>query len=85
MPSNIQAALGLAQLKRVNELINIKRTQLKLYKEQMSSINGLSFNKEPPQGVNGAWITTLVFGNDLNITKENALAFLNAKEIPAKP
>ena len=85
MPSNIQAALGLAQLKRVNELINIKRTQLKLYKEELSSINDLRFNTEPPQGINGAWITTLVFGNDLNITKENALEFLNTREIPARP
>ena len=56
-----------------------------MYKEKMSNIDGLSFNTEPPKGINGAWITTVVFGKDINITKENALTFLNAKDIPARP
>ena len=85
MPFNIQAALGLAQLKRINELVNIKRKHLRLYKDNMSDIEGLSFNPEPPQGLNGAWITALVFDKSYNINKEKALEFLIAQDIPARP
>ena len=85
MPFNIQAALGYAQLKRVDELVNIKRNHLNLYKHFLKDINGLSFNVEPIDGVNGAWITGLVFDKSLNITKSKALEYLLEKGIPARP
>ena len=85
MPFNVQAALGYAQLKRIDELVEIKRNHLTLYKEFLKDIKGLNFNPEPFEGINGAWITALVFDKKHDITKAKALKYLNERGIPARP
>ena len=62
MPFNIQAALGYAQFQRIEELVGLKRKQLKMYRERVGEIEDVYLNPEPEDGVNGAWITSIVFG-----------------------
>lgn len=66
--SNIQAAIGCAQVERIGELIDRKREILSLYKERMGALPGLSMNPEPSGVVIGAWMPTAVFATDLGIT-----------------
>jgi perosamine synthetase len=66
--SNIQAAIGCAQVERIGELIDRKREILSLYKERMGALPGLSMNPEPNGVVIGAWMPTAVFETDLGIT-----------------
>ena len=85
MPFNIQAALGLAQLNRIEELVRIKRNILNLYKQYLNDIEGLQFNEEPPGGRNGAWITGMVFDKKYHIEKEDFIKYLTNRGIPARP
>ncbi|MES2767725.1 MAG: DegT/DnrJ/EryC1/StrS family aminotransferase [Bdellovibrionota bacterium] len=85
MPFNIQAALGYAQFKRIDELLKMKRHHLESYKNKLKDIPDITFNPEPEGGINGAWITGLVFGKSHDISKEIALEKLNAIKIPARP
>jgi perosamine synthetase len=85
MPFNVQAALGYAQFQRIDELVGKKREQLKMYKEKLKDIPDIQFNPEPPGGVNGAWITGLVFGKSHKITKIDAMEKLMKLGLPARP
>jgi len=85
MPSNVQAALGLAQFQRLKELVDKKRWILKKYKENLADISDIILNPEPDHIVNGAWCTALVFGEKYKLTKENAMTKLADIGIPSRP
>jgi perosamine synthetase len=85
MPFNLQAALGWAQFQRVDELVAKKRWLLEAYRKGLADIPDLHFNPEPEGGVNGAWITGLVFGASHRMTKARAMEGLLALGLPARP
>ncbi|WP_300156643.1 DegT/DnrJ/EryC1/StrS family aminotransferase [Solidesulfovibrio sp.] len=59
--SNIEAAIGCAQLERVDELLARRREIFLAYKERLADIPDLAMNPEPPGTVNGFWMPTVVF------------------------
>jgi len=62
--SNIQAAIGCAQMQRIDELVDRKRSILQSYIEEFErlGIAHRGFNLEPPDCSIGAWMTTVVMG-----------------------
>ncbi len=57
--SNIEAAIGCAQMERIKELIAGKRRVFKHYAKALAHLP-LSMNPEPPGTVNGYWMPTIV-------------------------
>lgn len=82
--SNIQAAIGCAQLERIDELVDRKREILSLYRERLGDLEGVSMNPEPPGCVNGAWMPTAVFDARTRITRDTLLAAFSAENIDAR-
>jgi len=82
MPFNIQAAIGLAQFERIDELVGKKRDQFKFYKYNLQGLN-LQFNHEPSNVVNGAWITAAVFEDDFN--RDSFISKALQNEVPIRP
>ncbi len=82
--SNIQAAIGCAQVERIDELTSRKREILAYYKERLSGLPGLSMNPEPPNTVNGAWMPTAVCSPETGITREKLQAVFAAESIDAR-
>ncbi|MBF9046461.1 aminotransferase class V-fold PLP-dependent enzyme [Rhodobacterales bacterium LSUCC0031] len=68
--SNIQAAIGCAQMERIHDLIARKRQIFETYRQQISSIPGIRMNPEPEGTINGAWMPTIVFEPETGITWE---------------
>ena len=68
--SNIQAAIGCAQMERIESLIRRKREILHRYKELLAPFPGVSLNPEPAGIENGAWMPTAVFSPELNLSRE---------------
>lgn len=85
MPFNVQAALGYAQFQRIDELEGRKKEQLRMYREKLSGIEDIELNPEPEGGVNGAWITALLFGKSYNLTKAEAMEKLANLGVPSRP
>lgn len=85
MPFNVQAAIGYAQFQRLDELVGRKRWLFQSYKAKLEDIPDLQFNWEPAGDVNSVWITGLVFGKSHNLTKPEAIARLEAMNVPARP
>ncbi|ANK89782.1 MULTISPECIES: DegT/DnrJ/EryC1/StrS family aminotransferase [Rhizobium] len=68
--SNIQAAIGCAQLERIDELVNRKREILASYMIRLSTLPGITMNPEYTGTINGAWMPTAVFHPSTGITRE---------------
>ncbi len=85
MPFNLQAALGYAQFQRIDELVGKKREQLAMYRDRLNDIDDIELNPEPQGGVNGAWITGLVFGKSHNMTKLKAIEEMSRLGVPCRP
>ena len=82
--SNIQAALGCAQLTRIDELVSRKREILTRYKRAFQGIDSISMNPEPIGTTNGAWMPTVVFDESSGITREKLQAAFKAFDIDAR-
>jgi perosamine synthetase len=82
--SNIQAALGCAQMERIHELIDRKRDIFSYYRDHLAKISGLSMNAEHTGTINGAWMPTVVFGPESKVTREILQAAFIKENIDAR-
>ena len=86
--SNIQAALGLAQFERADEIINKKRLIFQWYKKALTSIDDIILNPEPEWAKNVYWQPTIVFGDSWDIPEEKRnllIEDLNERGIAVRP
>lgn len=82
--SNVQAAIGCAQIERIDDLIERKREIMKFYRDSLAHIPGLALNLESIDLINGAWMPTVVFSDNLGITREMLIAAFAEKNIDAR-
>ncbi|MDG4595646.1 MAG: DegT/DnrJ/EryC1/StrS family aminotransferase [Candidatus Contendobacter sp.] len=82
--SNIQAAIGCAQIERIEEIVSRKREILRYYRERLEILPGVSMNPEPVNTVNGAWMPTVVFDKKTAVTRENLQTAFADENIDAR-
>jgi perosamine synthetase len=82
--SNIQAAIGCAQIERIDELIDRKREIFISYKEALVDVTGISMNPESEGTINGVWMPTVVFAPETGVTREKLQADFSAENIDAR-
>lgn len=82
--SNIQAAIGCAQLERVDELTRRKREIFSYYREHLLVRPGICMNPESVNTVNGAWMPTAVFIPETGITREMLQSAFASENIDAR-
>lgn len=82
--SNIQAAIGCAQMERIEELIKRKQEILAIYRKYFALLQGLSMNYEPKGTINGAWMPTIVFAKESGITREKLQAAFANENIDSR-
>lgn len=83
--SSMQAALGLAQLERVEELIDHKRKTFAWYQEELDGVSGMTLN-EPGQDVFSTyWMVNIMLDPSLGWTKERFMHELNVHNIDSRP
>jgi perosamine synthetase len=83
--SNLQAALGLAQLERLEELVQKKREIFYWYKELLEEANGIFLNPDHPDLYNSYWMTTVLWGASLKQTKFDMVQKLKEAGIASRP
>ena len=82
--SNVQAAIGCAQLQRIEDLVARKREIMAYYRQRLEQFQGLSLNPEPPGTINGAWMPTVVFDQGLNVNRAQLIAAFKLENIDAR-
>jgi perosamine synthetase len=82
--SSLQAALGLAQLERMGELLTKKRQIFAWYRERLAELAGTSLNAEPANTINSYWMVTAIFSNDWG-GKERVIRELAERGVASRP
>lgn len=82
--SNLQAAIGCAQIERIDELISRKREIMATYRTAFSQVSGISMNPESNNVVNGFWMPTLVFDLTKEVSREMLIEAFSAQNIDAR-
>ena len=72
--TNIQAALGLAQLERLDSVIQHRRRLITWYKDQLSGIEGLSFQASVPDSESVYWMIAVLFDGWKDYEDRDAVA-----------
>ncbi len=83
--SSLQAALGLAQLERIDELIEKKRMIFQWYQEELKDHKGITLNCEPAGINNTYWMVTAIIDAELGLDKSHLLEQMNKKQIAGRP
>ena len=82
--SNVQAAMGCAQLLRIGELVRKRQATLKTYKNELPSSVSLMMNPEQVGCENGAWMPTLIMSASSNIKSDDLLIACRGSGIDAR-
>jgi len=82
--SNLQAAVGYAQVERIDALIARKREIFQAYRQALQGLPGVHLNPEPPGTVNGAWMPTVVFDAETGVTREALQQAFAAENVDAR-
>ncbi len=82
--NNIQAAIGCAQLEKIDYYIKIKRKNFKLYQKLLSGVNGFSFITEPDYSFSNYWFYSLIVEPGA-INNKKLIDFLRINGIESRP
>lgn len=83
--SSMQAALGLAQLERVEELVERKREIARWYMDELAGLEGVTFNSQAPDVKNTYWMNTVVLAEELGIDKLALMQAMSDQGIDCRP
>lgn len=83
--SNMQAAFGLAQLERIEHLIDAKRRVHQWYVELLDGVPHLTLLRETPGTSSIHWMNNIVLDDSIALTREQVIAALRASRIDTRP
>lgn len=83
--SSMQAALGLAQLERIDELVAKKRQIFEWYRQGLAGVKGLQLNCEADYIKNTYWMVTVILDLFLGLEKEKVINLMKEKGISTRP
>lgn len=84
--TNIQAALGVAQLERLPEFLQIKKQNYQSYKEAIDQIEGLQLAPVPDYAANNHWLYALqIDEQQYGFSKMELIEKLARNQIQARP
>ena len=81
--SNVQAAIGLAQIERIEDLIASKRRIFDQYHAALEHLP-IAMNPEPSHTVNGYWMPTVMVDRNVEFDRQELLTVLKSNQIDAR-
>jgi perosamine synthetase len=83
--TNLQAALGVAQLERIDELLAKRKETFEWYKEKLKGIKGVKLNYQASWAKNVYWMVCLEIDGHTEIQRDEFIKKLKAKGIDSRP
>ncbi|AGF51739.1 spore coat polysaccharide biosynthesis protein; SpsC [Synechocystis sp. PCC 6803] len=84
--TNIQAALGVAQMERINKIPEAKRRIAQLYEQELLQIQGLTLPPRQPWAESVFWLYTILINQDkLELNRDQLMSRLQEKGIETRP
>ncbi|HKY57463.1 MAG TPA: DegT/DnrJ/EryC1/StrS aminotransferase family protein [Aeromicrobium sp.] len=82
--SNIEAAIGCAQLERVDALVAAKRAVLNVYRAALEPTGLVTLNPELPNTHIGAWMSNAVYAESTGVTREQLVEVFRSHDVDAR-
>jgi len=83
--TNLQAAVGLAQLEQIEEFIKIKEDNYKLYKETINQIEGLKILDFRDDIRPNYWFYSLYCDEPYALNRDEIIKYLESRKIQTRP
>ena len=82
---NILAAMGVAQLEKVDEYLEVKRRNAKLYNELLKDVEGITLTKEVDYVDNCYWLYSILIEDNFRMSRDELIELLKENGIQARP
>jgi perosamine synthetase len=83
--TNIQAAIGLAQLERIDEMIDIRRRNAAHYNRRLADVRGLTLPPETDWAKNVFWMYSVIIDDEFGLERDEVRAKLRAAGVDTRP
>jgi len=83
--SSMQAALGLAQLERIDELVARKRELFGWYRDALCEDGHITLNYEAPLVKNTYWMVTAIIDQTVGVTKDELITLMAQRSVDCRP
>jgi perosamine synthetase len=82
--TNIQAAIGLAQLEHIDRFVEMRRKNTSLYNKQLKEVAGITLPKEMKWAKNVYWMYSIVIEDEFGMSRDELMAFLRQKGVDTR-
>jgi len=82
--TNIQAAIGLAQLERIDELIEKRRSHAYLYNHLLRNVKGIKLPPEKEWAKNVYWMYSILISDEFGMSRDELMGKLEEKDIQTR-
>ncbi|MCX6044945.1 MAG: DegT/DnrJ/EryC1/StrS family aminotransferase [Chloroflexi bacterium] len=83
--TNLQAAVGVAQMARIDEFIERKRQIAQQYTTALTNLAGVTLPVELPGYTNVYWMYSVLIGQDYGLTRDELIPALRERGIDSRP
>lgn len=83
--SNVQAAIGLAQIERAEEIVERRIQIFKWYQERLQDIPEISINGQKPWAKNIYWMSSIVLSDKVPLERDAFIAELKQRKVDSRP
>lgn len=83
--TNLQAALGCAQMERADELLAGRKNIYNCYASLLKDVKGVRLNQTAPWATNSYWLVTAEFPGYREKERDDLIAYLREKGIDSRP
>jgi perosamine synthetase len=83
--SNVSAAMGLAQLERIDDFVDKKHQIFRWYQNNLENVGGLLLNKELPLGFSNMWLYSIILDYNFGVSRNDLIIKLKERGIDTRP
>ncbi len=82
--TNIQAAIGLAQLESIDRFVEMRRKNAQLYNKQLKGVSGITLPQEKKWAKNVYWMYCIVIEDEFGMSRDDLMAYLRQKGVDTR-
>ena len=83
--TNIQAALGLGQMKKIKKFVEVKRKVGLLYKKLLSEVDGITRQAEKSWAKSSYWMNGVLIEDSFGVGRDELMGLLKKENIDSRP
>lgn len=83
--TNLQAALGVAQMERIDEFIRRKRAIARQYTQRLAGLAGVTLPVELPGCTNVYWMVSILVDEPYPLTRDELIPALRGRGVDSRP